>query len=213
MALTIIGNSTPTIGHPNGFAAVQQVRAYWEALRPVGGLPHRDQIDPRGLSNALEQVFLIERIAPGHARFRIAGTQLHDLLAMDLRGMPLSALFEPSARARLSEAMETSFTRPAVGDLWLQAERGLGRAPLGARMLLLPLIGTRAEPSLILGCLALDGTVGRAPRRFVITGCVSEPIGAAFAPSQGHIPAKPIISSSAAPKPAAPMLRLVSSRD
>lgn len=212
MALTIIGNSTPTTGNPNSLVAVQQVRAYWEALRPPGGLPHRDQIDPRGLSDALGQVFLIERIAPGHARFRIAGSQLHDLLAMDLRGMPLSALFEPSARPRLSEAMETSFIRHAVVDLWLQAERGLARAPLAARMVLLPLIGTQAEPDLLLGCLALDGEVGRAPRRFVISGYVSEPIGAVLAPLQGHVPAKalpkPTISGSATP-----MLRLVSSRD
>lgn len=63
MALTIIGNSTPTTGNPNSLVAVQQVRAYWEALRPPGGLPHRDQIDPRGLSDALGQVFFIESVS------------------------------------------------------------------------------------------------------------------------------------------------------
>ena len=32
-------------------------------------------------------MFLIERIAPGHARFRLAGNMFHDLIGMDVRGI------------------------------------------------------------------------------------------------------------------------------
>ncbi len=73
------------------FAMLAEVRAYWEGLRVAGDLPRRDQIDPRGIAGALENTFLLERVAPGIARFRLAGMQLHDLMGMDVRGMPLSA--------------------------------------------------------------------------------------------------------------------------
>ena len=89
-------------GQSSGGATLQAVRGYWEALRQNGCLPRRDQIDPRGLAVALDKVFLVERIATGQARFRLAGMQLNDLMAMDVRGMPLSALFDPTARGRLA---------------------------------------------------------------------------------------------------------------
>lgn len=53
-------------------AVLQLVRGYWEALRVAGGLPQRAQIDPRGMVDCLDKVFLIEQIAPGLARFRLA---------------------------------------------------------------------------------------------------------------------------------------------
>jgi hypothetical protein len=184
------------------------VRAYWEALREAGTLPRRDQIDPRGMSNALEQVFLIEQVAPGHARFRLAGMLMNDLLGMEVRGMPLTSLLEPGARGRLSDGLGSVFSGAAVLELWLEAERGIGRPALEARMLLLPLIGTYGEPNLALGCLCVKGDIGRSPRRFAIAGMVREPLpvtprmsfaedGAAFVP---------------APPRGKPQLRLVSSR-
>ena len=70
------------------FHQLQAVRAYWEAMRKPGHLPRRDDINPRGIASALEQVFLVEQIAPHHGRLRLAGMALSDLLGMDPRGMP-----------------------------------------------------------------------------------------------------------------------------
>ena len=154
------------------FGMLAEVRAYWEGLRQGGDLPKRDDIDPRGIAGALENTFLLERVAPGVARFRLAGMQMHDLMGMDVRGMPLTALIEPAGRARMSEQLETVFADPGTLEVWLEAERGLGRPALEGRMLLLPLVGSRSTVDLVLGCLAIHGALGRTPRRFAISGIV-----------------------------------------
>ncbi len=179
MAMSFLGRGGKS-GASNGgsggsrFAMLAEVRAYWEGLRDGGSLPARDHIDPRGIAGALENTFLLERVAPGVARFRIAGMQLHDLMGMDVRGMPMSALFEPAARNRLADGIEGVFSDPAVLELWLEAERGIGRPSLEGRMILLPLVGSKGETDLALGCLAMEGALGRAPRRFAISGLMSE---------------------------------------
>ena len=184
MAFSLTGRrgraSGTTTGGPTGprFGVLSQVRAYWEGLRDGPNLPRRDQIDPRGIAGALEQVFLVERIAPGIARFRLAGMGVSAVLGMDLRGMPLSALFEPEARARLSPALESVFRDRAALDIWLEAARGPGRPALEARLLLLPLVNTRGLTDLALGCLALEGDIGRVPRRFVIAALLTESLNA-----------------------------------
>ena len=181
MALSFLGKSGKTgtnSGGPTGprFSMLAEVRAYWEGLRVGGSLPARERIDPRGIAGALENTFLLERIAPGIARFRIAGMMIHDVMGMDVRGMPLSALYEPLGRNRLSDALEGVFAGPATLELWLEAERSIGRPPLEGRMLILPLTSASGKTELALGCLALDGVVGRAPRRFAISGLMSEVI-------------------------------------
>jgi len=165
-------------GGPDGtkFAMLAEVRAYWEGLRQNADLPRRDEIDPRGIAGALENTFMLERVAPGIARFRLAGMQLHDMMGMDVRGMPVSSLIEPQGRIRLAEALEGVFAGPGTLEIWLEGERGIGRPALEARMLLLPLTATRGTTDLALGCIALDGALGRAPRRFAIAGVMAEKI-------------------------------------
>ncbi len=154
------------------FAAVREVRAYWEALRDDQDLPRREQINPRGMAGALHQVFMAERVAPGLARFRLAGMDINDLMGMEVRGMPISTMFDPGARARLAELLEKVVANRTIVELDLEADRGIGRPALQARLLLLPLQGNAGEADLILGCLACEGQIGRAPRRFVIARAV-----------------------------------------
>ena len=168
------------------FAAVREVRAYWDALRDDQTLPRREQINPRGMAGALHQVFMVERIAPGMARFRLAGLEINDLMGMEVRGMPLSALFDPAARARLAEVLEKVMTTRTIVELDLEADRGIGRPALRARLLLLPLQGAAGEADLVLGCMACDGQIGRAPRRFVIVRALESLIEAA-APMRLHL--------------------------
>ncbi len=147
---------------------ITQVRAYWEGLRKGDTLPARDQIDPRGIQGALDGAFVLERIAPGVGRLRIAGMGLVDLMGMEVRGMPLSALFEPSGRNRLAMGLEQVFARPALLEATLYSENGIGRPDLNARLILLPLRGDGARPDMALGCLAIAGSYGRRPRRLMI---------------------------------------------
>ena len=188
------------------FAAIREVRAYWDALRDDQDLPRREQINPRGMAGALHQVFMVERIAPGMARFRLAGLEINDLMGMEVRGMPLSALFDPAARARLAEVLEKVMTTRTIVELDLEADRGIGRPALRARLVLLPLQGTAGEADLILGCLACDGQIGRAPRRFVIVRALESLVEAA-APMRMHL-AMPNSATKAdfAPRPAAKLV-------
>lgn len=201
-------------GRPEGpgtaeeFAQLQAVRAYWEAMRPGAGLPRREDLNPRGMATALEQVFLVEQVAPNHGRLRLAGMALSDLLGMDLRGMPITALLEPVARARLSDALAGLFRGEHVLDLRLEAERGIGKPALSGRMLLLPLAASRDEPRLALGCLCTAGQIGRAPRRFAIARLLREVLPEPAVQAVGPGIAAPVL----APVKGKPNLRLVVSR-
>ena len=148
------------------FPAVAQVDAYWEGLRNGRLMPDRAEVDPRGLNRALEFAFMLESVEPGAARIRIAGMHLNDLLGMEVRGMPISALFEPSARERVGRILTRVQTRAEVADLLLSSSRGIARAPLTARLYLAPLSSAGQNTTRILGCLQSDGSIGRTPRRF-----------------------------------------------
>jgi hypothetical protein len=150
------------------FSAIQQIAAYWEALRGNRLMPTRSEIDPRGIEQSLEYAFVLERVAPGIARFRIAGSHLSDLMGMEVRGMPITSFFTPAGRDALNITLEEVFERPAVADIMLIGERGVGRPPLEARILLLPMKSDLGDVSRIFGCLVAKGEIGRHPRRFDI---------------------------------------------
>ena len=147
-------------------AAIAQVDGYWEALRAGRLMPNRSEVDPRGLEGALEYAFILEYIAPGVGRIRVAGMQLTDLLGMEVRGMPLTALIAPQSRDRIGRLLETVVAAPKVADVTLTGERGIGRPPLAARMYLAPLGSNGNDAPRVLGCLQSEGAVGRTPRRF-----------------------------------------------
>lgn len=194
---------TPNGEPPCDPRLIPQVRAYWEALRPAGTLPRRDQVDPRGIAAALQHSFLIERIAPGLARFRIAGMVFHDLMAMDVRGMPLSCLFLAAARDQLQLHLERLFRSPAIVTLDLVSERSLGRPAVRARMQMLPMLGQDDTCTLALGCLDINAPSDGIPRRFGITTALSEAIAPQSASPSAQISAPPRA------QPGVPHLRLV----
>ncbi len=149
--------------------APAQVEAYWERLRNSRIMPARSDVDPRGIAGALENAFILERVARGVGRFRLAGMHLNDVLGMEVRGMPLTALILPESREEMGCALAAVFDEPAVVRLNLTSDSGLGRAPMEARMVLLPLRSDLGDVSRVLGCFVADGKIGRAPRRFGIT--------------------------------------------
>ena len=157
-----------------GFA---EMEAYWQALRPASGdLPRREDFDPRGITGLLRHTLLLERIARGQARIRLAGSAVCDLMGMDLRGMPLTALMTPHGRDALGLWLEQVFDGPAQLRLDLEGERGLMRQSCAGRMLVLPLLGHDGKPDRALACLITEGNPGRAPRRFDVTGADVLPV-------------------------------------
>ena len=61
------------------------LRDYWQSLRRGRAVPARADVEPHGISRALDYAFVLERIAPGAARFRLAGRHLIDLMGMEVR--------------------------------------------------------------------------------------------------------------------------------
>ncbi|RLL70997.1 PAS domain-containing protein [Paenirhodobacter hankyongi] len=171
-----------------GMQIASELRAYWEALRRGRLVPARADVDPRGIERALEYAFILERVAPGMGRFRLAGMHLNDLMGMEVRGMPLTALFAPQGRKHVTEALEAVFDEPAIADLRLVSEGALGRPRLEARLLILPMKSDLGDITRALGCLVAEGdSFGRPPRRFEVLAAHVEPV-LAGAPTPGPLP-------------------------
>nr|WP_241865389.1 PAS domain-containing protein [Paracoccus salsus] len=162
------------------------MREYWQGLRRGRSVPARSDIEPRGIHRALDYAFILERIAPGAARFRLAGRHLIDLMGMEVRGMPLCAFLNPGSRGRLSDVLESVFKAPQIAELRLHGKAEYARPELTARMLLLPLRSDLGDVTRALGCLIAEGETGVQPRRFDLTSDDVMPIiegGQTLAPS------------------------------
>ncbi len=159
-----------------GFGALARLRAHWQDLAAGRVLPSRSDIEPRTLGPILEYCFILERIAPGVARFRLAGQHLGDLMGLEVRGMPATALVVPESRRQMAATLENCCTAPASAELVLAGEAGIGRGRLDARMLLLPVTDDAGRITRILGCLQSAGRIGRQPRRLQIREVVEQPL-------------------------------------
>lgn len=165
--------------YSQGDVGLAELRGYWEALRDGPAPPLRARIDPRGIAGILEQAVMLERVAPGVARIRLAGMAVNDLMGMEIRGMPLTAMFAPASIGRVSDGLEALFAGPAILDAEIEAERGFGRPRLEARLMLLPICSLPGICDLALGAFAFRGEPGRPPRRFMVSRLLREPLMAA----------------------------------
>ncbi|MCK8463576.1 PAS domain-containing protein [Aliiroseovarius sp. S1339] len=158
------------------FPAIAQIEAYWHGLRNGRLMPTRHDVDPRGIGDNLAHAFILERIAPGHARIRLAGQHVSDILSMEVRGMPISAFFTPQARQEVQDALESVFDMPAEVNLTLQSESGIFQKSLDAQMILLPLKDREGRVTRVLGAFQVDGKLTRAPLRFNIRTLDARPL-------------------------------------
>lgn len=145
-----------------------QVEAYWDGLRDGRAAPARVEVDPRGLAGVLKHCFILEKIAPGLARFRVCGQHLNDLMGLEMKGMPFSTLFLPEARDVLEDTLDRVFSTPATTRLRVAGPSDFRRRRIEGRMLLLPLRSDLGDVSRILGCLAMQSDHGPRPRRLGI---------------------------------------------
>lgn len=150
-------------------SAMRQAEAYWTALRRGDDIPNRSQIDPRGLENILSQTFILERVAPGIARFRLAGQKVNEMAGMEVRGMPITAFFTPDSRKQMSAALEHMFESPAIIEVDMQTEASRMRGRREAKMLLLPLRSDLGDVSRALGVFVSEGNPTSTSQRFAIS--------------------------------------------
>jgi hypothetical protein len=145
------------------------VESYWKGLGRKGQIPLRTDLAAAELDDALPYCFIAQRSAPGMARMRVAGQALRDLLKMDARGLPLSAFLSVETREALMPLVESAFCDPAIVEIALESTAAIGRPPMKARMILLPLRDEENQTTRLFGALVTSGTTGLRPRQFTLS--------------------------------------------
>lgn len=173
-------------------AATRALLDYWRSLRAGRDAPDKSEITAEGLGSSLAGcVFILERLEAGELRFRLAGSRLHDLFGLELRGANGPIICEPASRPRFVSVAEDCLDGPDIGLVrGVAADSGTG-APLDVEIAMAPLRGDAPRPDRLIGCAATlgeDGRLAPAPRRLRITETETlagkrRPSGFAEAPS------------------------------
>jgi hypothetical protein len=159
-----------------GDAGLRAAIGYWDSLRGARVLPSRMDLDPTALRPHLQNAAILERAGPGSLRIRLGGARINALLGMDVRGLPLRALFDLSERARVSADVEAAMAEPAlmILDVMSPAPR-FGRPEaegLRTQIAVLPMTDADLAPTRALYVMgAVEGEVRKtdAPHRWCTT--------------------------------------------
>lgn len=184
-------------------AVLSTLESYWRSRAAPMTIPDRRAVEPRDLGPSLRHCYTATIIAPGLARIRFAGQDLAQVFGMDVRGMPLSALFDAASRISLHDAMVRFEDRPAIIELPLETRQGFLRRAVPGRMSLLPMRDQAGAVTRIIGAMVFDGN-GTDPR----PGPISIPTDRAFRIEELQIAAPPP-RPEPRPEPGKPRLKLV----
>ena len=182
---------------PEDQAILRVLEHDWRRLCGLDVAVAYDAMDPVQMDRALPHAFILHRVAPGVARFRVAGQRLHDMMRLDPRGMSFTALFADTKRDMVMALLDHAFSTPAVLGLPLVAPRGLGRKPVRAEVLLLPMRDAQGELTRMMGAVVASGPLPHRALRFEIATDQSircDPLAPGFADRRarrGQAPAAP----------------------
>jgi hypothetical protein len=147
---------------------IRSLYNYWDGLRAGRPCPYRAEVDPRDMAGDARHLFVIEDLAQGNMRFRLAGTALLDAFGYELRGMSARSIMEGRARESFIALISETLAEPGVGYARLLA-------PDGAtvwEVVLLPLRDNFGKIVRLIGCLhPVNGysvESGDTPLRFTI---------------------------------------------
>jgi hypothetical protein len=186
---------------------LSSLKTYWERLRAGRIAPYRAEIDPRQFESALENMFIIERLAPDNLRIRLAGMKICEMMGMEVRGMQPAFLIDEPDRTRFDRLLAVVMAEPAVVELQLAANNRAG--VYRASMLLMPLRSDFGEINRVIGCTSGEGELFAPPLAFAIEEVTVTPVE----PGAGAEP-KQAVPGFAEPQaefagPAAPKLRTI----
>ena len=94
--------------------ALRAAIAYWDSIRGGRLVPPRMSLDPSELRAHLQNAAILEVPRSGTVRIRLAGGRINALMGMEVRGMPLRALFDLADRGRITDATERALADPSV---------------------------------------------------------------------------------------------------
>ena len=166
----------PKPGPVRSAPVLAQVEHYWDSLRNGRLVPARAEVHPKGLSGALSDCFILERIAPGLARVRVAGRSVAAILGEEPRGLPFGLLFDRERREEIEPILERVFSGPIVVDLSLTGSGAGLTGRIAGEMLLLPLKDDLGAVSRVLGCVKMAGPVARSGAALRIASSTERPI-------------------------------------
>ena len=100
-------------------AVSQSLFTYWNGLRRDRLAPKRFEIEPSCIAGYLPDTFILERVDPRTARFRLAGTRISEAFGAEFRGTNLFELFDELDAALLQRQIkygifDPRISRPAV---------------------------------------------------------------------------------------------------
>jgi hypothetical protein len=106
---------------------LHELYAYWSKKCGNKQMPSRGDIDPHDMVKLLPIIFLIEvQDNPQDFRFRLAGTEVCELVGKDITGKLISEVFPPEfcseVRMHWSSVVEQKKPKSVGGELWV-AER------------------------------------------------------------------------------------------
>ncbi|MEM7241398.1 MAG: PAS domain-containing protein [Pseudomonadota bacterium] len=194
---------------------VAQLFDYWEGLRASRAAPKRSEIDPRALKSILGHVFILERTRFGGTRFRLAGTEICDLMGMELRGMQISAMFAKTAREELDLLLKEIYRSTALYSFKLNTTQ-VGYRKVSGHMVLLPLKDECDRTTRVLGAVSLNRELLRPPVSFEIEQVFKNrivPNEFAELPAQGFAESPLAFFQDRKDPTAGPSLRLVVDND
>lgn len=162
----------------SGFAAAVEVETYWQALRDQNHIPHRRDLDPRGIRGSLSKAFVLECNEGDQPRFRIVGSDLCDLQKTDLRGLPVTTLIPLHKRPMMEEMIMDVVRLPAHAQLDFMSKTAEGET-YDLRMVLMPMNDDQGRCTRILGCLDFETQLLSKRRRLDLkmTGSIIRPLG------------------------------------
>ncbi len=161
---------------------LSSLKSYWERLRAGRVAPYRAEIDPRQFESALENMFIIEKLAPDNMRIRLAGMKICEMMGMEVRGMQPGLLIDETDRLRFDRLLNVVMGEPAVVELRLAAPNRTGT--YRATMLMMPLRSDFGDVNRVIGCTSGEGDLFAPPLAFSILDVAVTPVE----PSQGAEP-------------------------
>jgi hypothetical protein len=187
--------------------ALRAAIGYWDSLRGARCLPARMDLDPGMLRPHLQDAAILEVAGPGSLRIRLGGARINALLGMDVRGLPLRALFDLSERARVSDRVEEAIgnARLLILDVVSPAPR-FGRPEdeaLRAQIAILPMTDVDLAPTralYVMGPLSGEPRKADAPHRWCVPEIRELPLRA----GEPVLRDAPLLSR-AAPRPPVPL--------
>ncbi len=131
----------------------ERLYSYWNSMRGERLAPKRFEIEPSQIANILPDTFILERVNPEIARFRLAGTRICEAFAAEFRGLNLFDLFTLADKITLQREFSVIARQGAVGVFEIEGRSQSGRK-VDFELVVAPLMHTREVIDRYLGSIA-----------------------------------------------------------